>query len=362
MIILFFFYVILILGLVTDMNQKPKQKFKLKWIFLFVFSVAILTIGFFLFQKQFIPFVEEEEEFKKKVQIVDENSKERPFAIMINNISVARPYHSGLQDAYLVYEMIVEGGITRYLAFFQEQVTSQIGPIRSARPYYLDYVMENDAYFVHWGFSEEAKSDIKKYSIQNINGLYQDQYFWKDRSLPVATEHTAFSSIDKLSHGINELKYRLKRKQDFLFSYSADPISFLDQENVQIANEVSIPYSKGTITNYVYHAEEGKYYQFVNGIPHIDFVTKEQYKVKNIIVYQVKNNTIDQYGRQSLNNIGEFLGYYITNGEAIPIRIQKKSRESQTIYSDMNGKKIELNDGNTWIHIEPENQELKIIE
>ena len=63
----------------------------------------------------------------KKLQIVDEKSKSRPFAVMINNISVARPLQSGLQDAYIIYEMIVEGGITRYMALFLDQDTERIG-------------------------------------------------------------------------------------------------------------------------------------------------------------------------------------------------------------------------------------------
>lgn len=64
---------------------------------------------------------------------------------MINNISVARPLQSGLQDAYLMYEIIVEGGITRYMALFMDQNTTRIGSIRSARHYFLDYALENDA-------------------------------------------------------------------------------------------------------------------------------------------------------------------------------------------------------------------------
>ena len=75
----------------------------------------------------------------KKLNIVNEESKSRPYAIMINNVEGARKLQSGLQDAYMVYELMVEGGITRYLALFLDQTTERIGSIRSARHYYLDY-------------------------------------------------------------------------------------------------------------------------------------------------------------------------------------------------------------------------------
>ena len=86
---------------------------------------------------------------EKTLQIVDTNSTSRPYAVMINNINVARPLQSGLQDAYIIYEIIVEGGITRYMALFLDQDTERIGSIRSARHYFLDYALENDAIYVH---------------------------------------------------------------------------------------------------------------------------------------------------------------------------------------------------------------------
>lgn len=304
--------------------------------------------------------VEEKEPEKPKVKIVSLDSTTRPYGVMINNISVARPYHSGLQDAYLVYEMIVEGGITRLYALFQDTNTDRIGPVRSARPYYLDYALENDAYFVHWGFSEQAKKDISSLKIQNINGLYQSKYFWKDQSLPVATEHTAFTSMEKLKAAVSDLGYRSTRNGDYLFGYSVDEILLDQMDSAMVANQVSIPYSKGTITSYVYNPELKVYERFVNGVTHSDYVTKKQYTVKNIIVYQVKNYSVDSYGRQALNNVSSGTGYYITNGYAVPIKWSKKSRDAKTVYTYLDGTELILNDGNTWIQIEPSSQNMEI--
>ena len=88
---------------------------------------------------------EEKEEEKKEITIIDVNSNSRPIAVMINNKAEARSVQSGLQDAYIVYEMIVEGGITRMMAVFKDKETARIGSVRSVRSYYLDYALENDA-------------------------------------------------------------------------------------------------------------------------------------------------------------------------------------------------------------------------
>lgn len=345
------------------MREKHKKSSFKKGIICFSFFLVLsvfLILGYCIFYNdpKILPDTTYEEE-KPKVQIIDEDSTSRSYGVMINNIGVARNLHSGLQDAYLVYEMIVEGGITRLFAMYSNTNTERIGPIRSARPYYLDYAMENDAYFVHWGFSDQAKNDISKYGIQNINGLYQDRYFWKDNSLNVASEHRAFTSMEKLEKAVKDMNYRDYRKKDFLFSYSVSEIEFLEDQ-VQVANEVLIPYSSGTQTKYVYDENSKTYLRYVNDKVHQDYVTKEQYRVKNIITYQIPNQTIDSYGRQSLDNIKSGTGYYITNGVAVKIRFSKKSRDSKTVYTYMDGSELVLNDGNTWIQIQPMNQKLSI--
>ena len=93
---------------------------------------------------------------------------------------------------------------------------------------------------------------------------------------------------------------------------------------------------------------------------HVDAVTNEQYTAKNIITYKVKNRSIDSYGRQKLENNGSGEGYYITNGYAVPITWEKSSRSSKTIYKYANGEEIKLNDGNTWVQIQPSDEDLEI--
>ena len=295
------------------------------------------------------------------VQVVDLDSTSRPYAVMINNIGAARPYHTGLQDAYLVYEMVVEGGITRYLALFKDKTNEVIGNVRSARHYYIDYVLENDAYYVHWGWSPQAQSDISSLDIDNLNGLtYSSPYFFRQNISGVSTEHKAFTNLKELSNLVDRLGYGKETNKDLLLDYSATSVTL--PEGSTDALNIDIKYSGSSTTNYIYDSDSKVYKQFVNDKEHTDYETKEQYTVKNIIVYEVGNTTIagDNKGRQDLDNIGSGKGYFITEGKSIPITWEKDSRSSQTVYRYENGDEITVNDGNTWIHIVPKSGNISI--
>lgn len=329
-----------------------------------------------------------------KLQIYDLSSKNRPIAVMINNHNNARPYHSGLQNAQVVYEIIVEGGITRMMAVFKDQDISRIGPVRSSRHYYLDYAMENDAIYVHWGWSPQAESDISSYSINNLNGLY-DPGFARDQDLVgrIDLEHTAITSTAGINEAIAKKGYRTEyegKVEDSLpFKYSVKEINLKPEEkkikkdskksskkkdtqtdtepqepqsDAIVANNISIPYSYYMTASYTYVPEKKYYLRSANGEAHTDYVTKEQYHFKNIIVLKMRNFTFDDYGRQDIDDVGSGTGYFITNGYARPITWEKSSRGAKTIYKYANGEEVVLNDGNTFVQIQPIDEETTITE
>ena len=295
----------------------------------------------------------------KKLNIVNEESKSRPYAIMINNVEGARKLQSGLQDAYMVYELMVEGGITRYLALFLDQTTERIGSIRSARHYYLDYALENDAIYVHHGYSPQAREDWSKFGVDRIE-VNESTTGWRDKSASKTYEFTLFTNIEKLGKGIRSK--RTERNKDLLLNYSVDNIDISQMEGAIPANKVDIKYSSNTTTNYKYDTDNNIYLRSVNDKSQNDYVTGKQLTVKNIIVYKVKYSNIqgDDKGRQTIDNVGNGTGYYISNGYAVPITWKKDSRSSATIYKYNNGKEIQVNDGNTFIQIMPDNQTLAI--
>lgn len=351
------------------MARKKKKRLKKKVYLLFII-VLLLFIGvlFVINKDRFLNTVDNiveklPTEEVKKLEIVDIESKSRPIAIMINNHPAARKFHTGLQEAYLTYEIIVEGGYTRYMSLFKDVQLEKVGSVRSSRHYFLDYVMENDAIYVHWGWSPEAESDIERFEIDNINGLTQEQYyFYRDNNLDVGYEHRGFTNSELISKGIKELKYKDVTNKKLLFNYSVDEILLNEKENNIVANEVTIPYSSIVTTSYKYDESTKTYKRYVNDKEHVDYGTKKQYSVKNIIVYQVSNSTLtgDVKGRQDIDNIGSGNGYYITNGNAVPIKWSKASRTAKTVYTYEDGTEITLNDGNTFIQIYPKSKKLEI--
>lgn len=301
---------------------------------------------------------------KPKLSIVDEKSTTRPFAVMINNHNQARPYHSGLDKANIVYELIVEGGITRLMAVFKDKDLDRIGSVRSSRHDFLDYALENDAIYVHFGWSPQAESDIRALGVNNINGLY-DSGFYRDTTLPVDYEHTAQTSTEGIKKVAESRGYRMNYKsedvlKEQVLKYSADKIDISKFDDSIAANKVEIPYSYYMTSSYEYDPTNEYYLRFANGNPHTDYVTKEQLHFKNIIIQKVGNHTLDDYGRQELENVGNGTGYFITNGYARPITWEKSSRQAKTIYKYLDGEEIVVNDGNTFIQLQPSGNQTNI--
>ena len=298
----------------------------------------------------------EEPKKEKEVQVFKGN--ERPIAVMIDNHSEAWP-QAGLNKAYMVYEIVVEGGETRLMALFKGQDLDEIGPVRSARHYFIDYAMENDAIYVHFGQSPQAQSDIKKYSINDINGIAEDgTTFWrvKDKAAP----HNAVTSTEKLIQSAKNKKFRTTSKEKSVLNYSAEEVNL---ENGISANEITIPHSDLQTVKYKYDEDSKKYVRYARGKEQTDWETKESVETKNIIITLCDNYTlsdVENKGRQGLKNIGTFDGYYITNGKAIKIKCTKNARDEKTVYKDLQGNEIKVNDGNTFVNICPTNAKVQI--
>ena len=349
-------------------KQKNNKKVKVSVIVATISIILVIGVALLLFlgskKDSTLPKITKKDSktptIESNLKIVDLNSKTRPYAVMINNLGVARPLQSGLQDAMIIYEMIVEGGLTRYMAVFQDQNTERIGSIRSARHYFLDYALENDAIYVHHGNSPQAAADFKTLNIDRIS-VDASKTGWRDKSLNVSTEHTLFTSIAKLNNGLGNK--RKTRNKDFLLNYSETPIDLSTKEGAIKANNIEITYSGSVKTSYEYDESAQNYKRSVNGKAHTDYVTKKQYTFKNIITYQVSNTSLNDGSgkdRQTLDNIRSGEGYYITNGYAIPITWSKSSRSSQTVYKYKDGTEIDVNDGNTFIQIQPKGKNLII--
>ncbi|MBQ4631271.1 MAG: DUF3048 domain-containing protein [Clostridia bacterium] len=280
-------------------------------------------------------------------------SDNRPVAVMIDNdVKESRP-QMGLESAYMVYEIIVEGGKSRMMALFKNHDLEKVGPIRSSRHYFLDYALEHDAIYCHAGWSPKAQSDISTLGVNNINGLLggDESVFWRDSTYD-NTWHNMYSGVDQLYEKATEQKgYRGTTEVEHTAYYEEDT-ELEDGENV---SEIDLPYSNWYRVSYEYDSEEKVYKRYVDGEEHMS-QTGNILTAKNIIIYKVQNFNLkdnDNVGRQDLKNIGSGTGYYITNGKMIEIEWTKSSRTGKTVYTTEDGEELVLNPGNTFVQIVP---------
>ncbi len=356
-------------------RKKTNKKTKLLSIIaaiLFLISIVLLVIYFADIKKEVDnKKTNSETTITKKLEVFDEDSNKRPIAVMLDT-NIGNQSHAGLQDSYLNYEIIVEGGLTRIMAIFKDKDVSLIGPVRSSRHYFLDYALESDCIYTHYGWSTYAENDIKNLNVDNINGLYDDEVFWRDKT--IAAPHNVFTSIERNYSYATKKDYKQTSNNWKLLKYSTDeielntPISVKKQKNPETgkvetventnpellnATSVILPYSYYQTRSYTYDQNRGVYLRYMNNEPHVDKTTKQQLYYKNIIIEFVSNQTIDSYGRQDLDTVGTGKGYYITKGYALPINWTKSSRNDKTKYTYSDGKEITVNDGNTFIQIIP---------
>ena len=296
-----------------------------------------------------------EMEFYNKMQ-----TDARPIAVMIDNDTKAARPQLGLESAYMVYEILVEGGSTRFMALFKEHELEKVGPVRSSRHYFLDYALEHDAIYAHAGWSPQASRDISNFGVENINGILgvDGQIFWRDKTYD-KTWHNLYTGLDKLHDmAVSTKKYSDKTEVRHLGYYEKDT----ELASERLANKIRLPYSYMYSVSYEYDAQNKLYKRFVDGMEHMS-QTGECLNAKNIIIYKVANYTLndgEDKGRQDLKNIGSGTGYYITNGKVIDINWSKPSRTAKTVYTKADGTNLILNPGNTYIQIVPMNADIVI--
>lgn len=278
----------------------------------------------------------------------------RPVAIMIDNMASARP-QSGLINADIVYEIPAEGGITRYMAIYHHQSSDKIGPVRSARSYFIDKAMEFNAVYVHCGGSPEALGDIQTLKIDSLNELKGESNFWraKDRKAP----HNLYTST-KLIGEVMVAKKISQKKWDYKMNFSDH---FIDLQGKAIKGIV-IDYKHNYKAGYEYDATQKLFFRTINGVRLKDKETNVEVSTVNIIVEKVNTKIVDDVGRLDITNTGSGRGYLITGGKLIEIQWSKESRKAKTNYKDLKGNPIQLNKGNTWIQVIPDYATLEIKE
>lgn len=276
-------------------------------------------------------------------------STTRPYAVMIDNDDQnARP-QAGVEDAYLVYEMMVEGGASRMMAFFRDVNTAKIGPVRSSRHYFLDYMREHGAIYVHFGWSPRAQSDLESFGFDKINGVLGEDgdIYWRERKF-AGDWHSAYTSIEKIAKKVEAKGFSTEGKataipmeNEFFVPQGADH------------GDVRLTYSGGYRVGYIYDAASKTYKRFINGAPH-NMQSGVQLAPTNVIALEVSNYALgDGSARQDLTTVGSGKGVFFSGGKAQTLTWSKASRFEETKYTLADGSSLKLNPGQTFIQLVP---------
>ncbi len=265
-----------------------------------------------------------------------------PIAIIIDNHIDARP-PSGLSEANLVIEAEAEGGITRFLAIYaNNEKISKIGPVRSARPYFVDWANEFSAVFAHCGGSPEALVKIKADSLNDLNEFYNDIYFWRDKSK--IAPHNVYTSSDLLLSFIK--KSDLEKGKYFCWDYKED----IDETDRPLDSKIEIEYRSVSFSAvWQYDRTNNSYDRYISEKLHKD-ATGEKISAKNIVIQYIEAEEIDELLRLKLEHIGSGRAVVCLDGACEEGTWKKRSKTARTRFY-LNNNEVKFNAGNTWIEV-----------
>ncbi len=299
----------------------------------------------------------------------------RPLGVMIENHQEARP-QSGLSYADIVYEAVAEGGITRFLAIFYCQDAPQVGPVRSARTYFVDFVSEYADYplYAHVGGANadgpaNALGQIESYGWNGYNDLNQFSIgfptYWRDYDRlghTVATEHTMYSTTGKLwavgkSRNLTNVDSKGNMWNTNFVKYTFKDDAPLSSRPASQSIHLNFWQDPTYAVDWSYDQQNNVYKRSNGGVPHVDKDNNQQLSTKNIVVmYMAESNAQDGYE----NNIhllyedkGSGKATVFMDGKQIQATWKKASRTARTIISDTNGNPIQFNRGVIWFQIQP---------
>jgi len=270
-----------------------------------------------------------------------------PVAVMIENLTSSRP-PSGLSQANVVYEALAEGGITRFMAVYAQPLIAiaEIGPVRSARSYYVDWALEYKALYVHVGGSPQALAQIKSDDVMDFSQFYHAPFFWRDskRSAP----HNLYTSGEKMGLALHDQAApETGQYAGWKFKDDASANSWPTTEKTITIDFSSFNYK----VEYTYDRTKNNYVRNLAGQPHQD-KDGTTIRAKNVIVQKMKTQLVDQE-RLGMETVGSGEAIIFRDGQALVGTWDRKTKADRTRFYDQTGAEVELNAGTTWVEVVP---------
>jgi hypothetical protein len=261
-------------------------------------------------------------------------------AVQIENSPDSRP-QSGLKDASIIFEAIAEGGITRFNAIYQDAAPDYIGPIRSLRPYYIDWFWPFDASIAHVGGAPQALADIKSLGIKDLDQFYNGNTY--DRITSRYAPHNVYTSVARL----NELE---KAKGFTSSKYTGFTRKKEAKAAVPTAKTVDLTISSYFYNaHYDYNAANNSYLRSEGGEIHKDFKSGAQLEPKVVVAIVMQRGTDGDGEHTDYTTTGSGHMFVFQDGVVSEGTWAKASRQGQWSFTGADGKILAFNPGQTWI-------------
>jgi len=287
------------------------------------------------------------------LEMTQGGANKRPVAVMVNNLVDALPQY-GIDKADIIYEIPVEGDITRLMAMYGDiSDVPDVCSVRSARYYYPILALGYDAIYVHWGQDEiTAAPTMANLGVDNINGYYglcgRDEY----RLQVYALEHTGVFYGTQLVDTLASVDYRMDIDEDY--NKTAFNFAKMGEKVVPTgsdATKIDIAFGNMTQTKFEYNTQDEKYYKFFSSNPHIDGNSGIQLAFDNVFILETTIGYLEDGYRRSVDWSGgeNSVGYYISKGKIQKIHWSKESEYSPMIFTDESGNELTVNRGKSYI-------------
>ncbi|MFB1050583.1 DUF3048 domain-containing protein [Paraliobacillus sp. JSM ZJ581] len=281
---------------------------------------------------------------EKTNQVVDN----RAIAVMINNHPKARP-QTGLSQADLVFEILAEGNITRLMALFQSEQPEEVGPVRSARPYYFNTADDYGALYVYHGAADFIEAMLVGGAADYLNGAHYDNdgYLFKRANFRVAP-HNSYLQFDSV--------YEVAEEKGYDITADHEALLFLEEEEISnvggtTATEVSFKYNT-TPLRYVYNKETEQYQRYNGQSQTVELNTEQSIQLDNVFILETNHEIVDDAGRREIDLASGGNAYLLQKGTVQ--KIQWENRDGRII-PVREGEPIGLVPGKTWINVIPKN-------
>jgi hypothetical protein len=283
----------------------------------------------------------------------------RPIAIMVENSFAARP-QSGLYLADVVFEVVDEYGITRFVAVYASQDAGIVGPVRSSRPYYAEIAKSFDPVYGFFGTYPQNYAYIESLGMYTMSAMTDGSGlshivglmpYWRDKSRSKAIEHTALTSTVKIKEKAQAVGYPLDGNGiPFNYKGDADEASRGGVNNVFIDFGTPAYSPKGFNVNFKYDRASNSYLRYQGGKAHVDHETGGIISVKNVVVLITDiEGPIDKYKHMNVRTTGSGQAFYFIDGNAVEGTWERGGLAEPFRFFDGGGNEVALNAGNTWI-------------